>query len=237
MSEGKEERLAPAWEPGGARCAPLRPAPAPPRPSARPACPGALPHRWDTAVPFVGQSGKAQGLVHGSRTSPLSSPPKAPPGPLLPPSELAVCTYVPDENDTSTGSVTSLPTTSGVLCPQILAGRRSTAGQGEHRLTSETSVAAAPTKAAMKRWKVIWNCKGKTAVSSRAAARQPGRGAQRLPPSPCRLRVCSAPRGAWEGAGKVLTSLVLQMESRLEPHTFPGKAFQGRTPGEPRGAG
>lgn len=29
-----------------------------------------------------------------------------------------------------------------------------------------------------------------------------------------------------------LTSLVLQMESRLEPHTLPGKAFQGRTPVE-----
>lgn len=29
-----------------------------------------------------------------------------------------------------------------------------------------------------------------------------------------------------------LTSLVLQMESRLEPQTLPGKAFQGRTPME-----
>ena len=39
------------------------------------------------------------------------------------------------------------------------------------------------------------------------------------------------------GCREVLTSLVLQMESRLEPHTLPGKAFQGRTPGETRGAG
>lgn len=31
---------------------------------------------------------------------------------------------------------------------------------------------------------------------------------------------------------ELLTSLVLQMESRLEPHTLPGKAFQGRTPVE-----
>lgn len=54
-----------------------------------------------------------------------------------------------------------MPTTSVVLCPHILAGWRRTAGQGEHQLTSETSVAAAPTKAAMKRWKVIWNCKGR----------------------------------------------------------------------------
>lgn len=31
---------------------------------------------------------------------------------------------------------------------------------------------------------------------------------------------------------ELLTSLVLQMESRLEPHTLPGKEFQGRTPME-----
>lgn len=71
MSKGKEERLAPAWEPGGAPCAgsPLRtPAPSTSTPSAQ--CPGALLHRWDTAVPFVGQSGEGTGL--GARQQDLS---------------------------------------------------------------------------------------------------------------------------------------------------------------------
>lgn len=54
-----------------------------------------------------------------------------------------------------------MPTTSVVLCSYILTRRRRMAGQGKHQLTSETSVAAAPTKAAMKRWNVIWNCKGR----------------------------------------------------------------------------
>lgn len=53
----------------GAGGSPLQtPAPSTSTPSAQ--CPGALLHRWDTAVPFVGQSGEGTGL--GARQQDLS---------------------------------------------------------------------------------------------------------------------------------------------------------------------